>query len=200
MSRIAPLDVFALTPSAQRDLAYARELMGFTPNDVLTMARWPAFLDAVKQVVAVVYAPSALDATLKRLIATVVSGAAGCRYCQAHTAHGAVKLAGADAAKVAAVWEYKTSALFSDAERAALNFALAAGQQPNAVTDDHFAALRLHFSEQVIIEMLGVISLFGLLNRWNDTVGTELEDAPRNFARAEIDPKHWQIGKHARDE
>jgi Carboxymuconolactone decarboxylase family len=42
---------------------------------------------------------------LKRLVATIVSGAVGCRYCQAHTAHGAVKMVGADAHKVNAVWQ-----------------------------------------------------------------------------------------------
>ena len=172
--------------------------MGFAPNDVLTMARWPAFLDAVKQVVNVVYAAGALDAVLKRLIATVVSGAAGCCYCQAHTAHGAVKMAGAAAAKVAAVWDYRTSELFSAAERTALDLALAAGQQPNAVTDAHFAALRLHYSEQAIIEMLGVISLFGLLNRWNDSLATELEAAPLQHAQEHISAAHWEAGKHGR--
>jgi AhpD family alkylhydroperoxidase len=115
--------------------------MGFTPNDVLTMARWPPLLDAMQRLVQVIYQPGELDPLLKRMIATVVSGAAGCRYCQAHTAHGAVKMAGADAAKIAAVWSYQTNENFTEAERAALDLALAAGQQPNAVTDDHFRVL-----------------------------------------------------------
>lgn len=57
-----------------------------------------------------------------------MSGASGCRYCQAHAAHGAAIIAGADEVKVAAVWEFETSDLFCPAERAALNLALAAGQ------------------------------------------------------------------------
>ena len=198
MPRITPLPVTDLAPQTRLDLEYAQALMGFAPNDVLTMARWPAFLDAVKQVVHVVYAAGALDAVLKRLMATVVSGASGCRYCQAHTAHGAVKMAGADAAKVAAVWSYQTSELFNAAERAALDLALAAGQQPNAVTDDNFAALRLHYNEQAIIEMLGVISLFGLFNRWNDSLATELEAVPLQHAQEHISAAHWEAGKHSR--
>lgn len=197
MTRIAPLTVEELPEAMQRDLAFAQDLMGFTPNDVLTMARWPELLAAMKGLVDVVYSPGELDAGLKRMIATIVSGAAGCRYCQAHTAHGAVKMAGADSAKIAAVWDYQTSSLFSDAERAALNLALAAGQQPNAATDAHFNALRRYYSERAILEIMGVIGLFGFLNRWNDTLATELEAAPLDFARQNLRATDWNPGHHA---
>jgi len=183
MTRITPLEPEQLPDDMRADLEYAVELMGFTPNDVLTMARWPAFLAAVKQLVDVVYAPGKLDGGLKRLMATIVSGAAGCRYCQAHTAHGAARMAGVDPEKVRRVWEFESSGLFSDAERSALRLAAAAGQQPNAATDEHFHDLRQYYSEQEIVEMLGILSLFGLLNRWNDTLQTELEDAPGAFAK-----------------
>jgi uncharacterized peroxidase-related enzyme len=196
VARIAPLPLEALTADSRSDLAYAEKLMGFVANDVLTMARWPALLSAVKGVIDVVYQANGLDAALKRMIATIVSGAAGCRYCQAHTAHGAVHLAGASADKIAAVWEYQNSVLFSDAERAALDLALAAGQQPNAATDDHFRALEKYFSDQQILEIVGVISLFGFLNRWNDTLATELEAKPLAFAQTTLRSEDWEPGKH----
>jgi uncharacterized peroxidase-related enzyme len=198
MSRIMPLSVKELPEATQRSLAYAQELMGFTPNDVLTMARWPELLAAVEPLVAVIYAPGEVDPVLKRLVATLVSGVAGCRYCQAHTAHGAVHMAGGDAAKIAAVWRFETSSLFSDAERAALDFAFHAAQQPGAATDAHFTALRDHYSERAILELVAMISLFGFLNRWNDTLATPLEDKPLAFAQANLSPERWELGKHAR--
>ena len=198
MTRIKPLTVSELPEATRAGLAFSEQLMGFTPNDVLTMARWPELLAATKQLVAVVYGAGELDPVLKRLIATIVSGAAGCRYCQAHAAHGAVKMAGADAAKIAAVWEYATNPLFSCAERAALDLALAAGQQPNAASDAHFVVLRKHYSERQIMEMMGMIALFGFLNRWNDTLATELEPAPLAFAQATLRPEDWQPGRHLR--
>ncbi|MEP5938436.1 MAG: carboxymuconolactone decarboxylase family protein [Erythrobacter sp.] len=197
MSRIPPVAIDDLPESTRKNLAYAEEIMGFTPNDVLAMAHWPELLGAMEQLVAVIYKPGALDPVLKRLIATITSGAAGCRYCQAHTAHGAAKMAGGDADKIAAVWEFQTNPLFSDAERAALDLALAAGTQPNAATDQHFSALEAHFSRQQIMEIMGVISLFGFLNRWNDTLATQLEDAPLNFARETFSADVWQAGRHA---
>lgn len=196
MARIKPMDEEALSPLARENLDYARRLMGFTPNDVLTMARWPEFLEAAKQLVDVVYKPGELDPVLKRMIATIVSGASGCRYCQAHTAHGAVRMAGADEARISAVWEFQTSDLFSQAERAALNLALAAAQQPNAATDEHFRELERHFSGQAIMEIMGMICVIGMLNRWNDTVATELEDAPFNVASKLYDASVWSPGKH----
>jgi uncharacterized peroxidase-related enzyme len=196
MNRVVPLTIAELPEKTRADLAYAENLMGFTPNDVLTMARWPALLAAMQQLVEVIYKPGELDGALKRMLATVVSGASGCRYCQAHTAHGAAKMAGADVIKITAVWEYQTSPLFSDAERAALDVALAAGQQPNAVTDAHFRTLEKHFSTQAIMELMGVVSLFGFLNRWNDTLATELETAPLNFAQTHLRTQDWEPGRH----
>jgi uncharacterized peroxidase-related enzyme len=189
--RIAPLAVADLPQAACASLAYAEQLMGFIANDVLTMAHWPELLAAVQTLVQVVYKDGALDGELKRMIATIVSGAAGCRYCQAHTAHGAVKMAQADAGKITAVWEFQTSPLFSAAERAALDLALAAGQQPSAASDAHFRTLEAHFSPRAILEIMGVIALFGFLNRWNDTLATELEDAPKAFAKAHLRAEDW---------
>ncbi|RJY10062.1 carboxymuconolactone decarboxylase family protein [Aurantiacibacter aquimixticola] len=186
MARIAPLTLDELPQDTRRALVFAQETMGFTANDVLTMARWPQLLSALEQLVGTIYESTEIDPLLKRLIALVASSASGCRYCQAHTAHGAVKQAGGDEAKVAAVWEYATSPLFTKAERAALDLALAAAQQPNASNDEHFEALRAHYSERQILEIVAMISLFGLLNRWNSTLATELETAPLDVASKTI--------------
>jgi len=105
-------------------------------------------------------------------------------------------MAGADEAKIAAVWEFQTSELFSPSERAALSLAMAAAQQPNAATDDHFRELERHFSERAIMEIMGMICVIGMLNRWNDTVATELEDAPFNVASKLYDASVWSAGKH----
>lgn len=187
-----------LPDETRKALTYAQGIMGFAPNDVLTMAHWPELLEAMEQLVQTIYKPGALDPVLKRLIATITSGAAGCRYCQAHTAHGAVQMAGGEEEKIATVWEYSTNPLFSDAERAALDLALASGTQPNAATDDHFRELEKHFSGRQIMEIMGVIGLFGFLNRWNDTLATELEGKPLDFASKTYSSDVWEPGHHKR--
>jgi len=194
MARIAPLPLDQLPTETRKALAFAEQTMGFTSNDILTMARWPELLGALEQLIGVIYGSDEVDPILKRLMAMVTSSAAGCRYCEAHTAHGAARMAGSEEAKVAAVWDYSTSVLFTDAERAALDLAFAAAQRPNAATDAHFAALGTHFNERQIVEMVAMISLFGFLNCWNSTVATELEEAPLGFARSVL--QNWNAGQH----
>lgn len=177
-------------------LDLAAVAMGFEANSLKVMARQPAILQGFMGLSAAILGPGAsLDPVLRQMIAHITSAAAGCAYCQAHTAHGA-EHRGANAEKLAALWEYETSELFTDAEKAALDLALAAGTVPNQATDEHFDALRPHFSEDDIVEIVAVIALFGFLNRWNDTLATTLEDSPLAFAESHLAPKGWVADKH----
>lgn len=195
MTRIEPLKVEQLTESTQTALKFSENLMGYVPNSVMTMAHWPELLSAFRGLVSVIYGESEIELGLKRLIGAVVSAAAGCQYCKAHTTLGARDV-GVDEEKVKAVWEYQTSNLFTDAERAALDLAFAAGQVPNAATDAHFEALNSHFNEREKTEIMAVISMFGFLNRWNDSLATELEDKPFESASSLFTADQWQPGQH----
>ena len=68
---------------------------------------------------------------------------------------------------------------------------------PNCSTPEHFEDLRSHFSDTQIVEIVAVISLFGWLNRWNDTLATELEDEPLHFGSKHLEDHGWEPGKHA---
>lgn len=180
----------------QQLLDMVSAVMGFTPNSLKVMSRKPDLLAGFMAMSGALMGPGAtLAPDLRQMIAHVTSSAAGCRYCQAHTAHGAER-AGLSSEKIEALWSYESSNLFSAAERAALALAQAAGSVPNLATDEHFTSLRAHFSEDEITEILGVISLFGFLNRWNDTLATQLEDSPLAFAEAHLSQQGWEIDKH----
>jgi uncharacterized peroxidase-related enzyme len=169
---------------------------GYVPTSLRIMAHKPTILRAFSGLIrAVMREQGEVPADLKWLTAHAVSSAAACRYCQAHTAANGAK-AGLDVAKVQALMEYETSPLYSDAERAIVGIGLAAGAVPNAVTRDHFEALRGHFTEAGIVEIVSVISMFGWLNRWNDTFGSDLEASPVAFARQFLTGRGWEIGKH----
>lgn len=195
--RLAPLPP-ETTPElkAQFDATAAR--MGFIPNSMLIMQRDPKLTQAFTQMSAAIWRPDGkVDLKLKRLISHVASRSAGCRYCMAHTAEGAAKL-GVDQAKLDAVWSYQTSPLYTPAERAALDVAVAAGCVPNAVTDEMFTQLRKHWSDDQVVEIVAVIAMFGFLNRWNDTFATPLEDAPLHFGETHLADQGWDAGKHLR--
>jgi uncharacterized peroxidase-related enzyme len=196
MSNVEPLkvqDVPELAPLIEQ----ISSAMGFVPNSLMTMARRPEILRAFTQLAGVLLGPGEIKPELKQLVAHVTSTAAGCRYCQAHTAGGAARL-GVAADKIEAVWEFETDSRFNEAERAALRLARDAGLVPNATTPEHFTQLRRHFSESQIIELIAVISMFGWLNRWNDTMATQLEDEPLRFASEHLAKRGWQVGKHTR--
>ena len=191
-----------VAPVARQDLPefeplfqLAEGAMGFLPNSILTMARWPEMARAFTGLAGTINLGGKLPQELKRLVSFVASRAAGCVYCQAHTSHG-VERAGVADEKIDAAFEFETSPLFSDAERAALRLARDAAQVPNEASAEHFEELRRHFDESEIVELVAVIALFGFLNRWNDTMATELEDAPEAFAERVLGGRGWSVGKH----
>ena len=71
-----------------------------------------------------------------------------------------------------------------------------ADQVPNEASEEHFAALRKHFSERQIVQIVAVIAMFGFLNRWNDTMATTLEEDPVAFAERVLGSMDWTPGKH----
>jgi uncharacterized peroxidase-related enzyme len=194
-ANIAPLSDDELA-SVQDIVDLARGFSGYVPTSFRIMGRKPALLRSFYGLVSTVLRePGEVPASLKWLVAHAVSASAGCRYCQAHTAANSAK-AGLPVAKIEALMDYEASPTYSAPERAAIALALAAGQVPNAVERRHFDTLRSHFSEGAIVEIVAVISLFGWLNRWNDTFASDLEAAPLGFASTHLAPLGWSPGKH----
>jgi len=168
---------------------------GYVPNAFLTMARIPGLFRGYLEFSAALAGCTSVSTELKTLMSHLASSAYGCRFCEAHTAHTGVRR-GVDAERIERVWEFEDSALFSEAERAALRLARDMGQVPSQVTATHFADLRRHFSEEQIVEMVAAVSLFGFWNRWNDTMATDLEVPILKVADALLAGRGWEAGKH----
>lgn len=182
MSRLPKLPPSDIPEDAKPLFDFAQNMMGFTPNDAYDMARSPAILKGVGAMCGAIYAPDGkVNAGLKRLIGYIASTTAGCKYCQIHTAHGAHEK-GVDDAKILAAWEYETSDLFTEAERTALRVAQAGAMTPSEVSDAQFEDMRKYFSDEQVVEIVAVISMFGFLNRWNAIMDTTLEETPLSFA------------------
>ena len=175
---------------------FFNETLGFCPNSVLTMQHRPdiskAFINLNK---AVMNNEGRVTSALKRMIAWVSSNATGCRYCQAHAIRAAERY-GAEQEQLDNIWEYQTHSSFTEAERVALDFSLAASQVPNAVNDVLKKRLYTYWNEGEIVEMLGVISLFGYLNRWNDSMGTTIENGAIESGDLYLGKHGWTKGKH----
>lgn len=197
MSHLPPLPV-ETSPELADDFAVFIDILGFVPNSLLTMQRRPEMVKGFAALTKGVMGPhSTVDPGFKRLIAHFASRAAGCQYCEAHSLIAA-QIHGISDEKVAAVWEYNTSDLYTDAERVALDYALAAGSVPNQVDADLMASMKQHWDEGQIVEILGAVSLYGFLNRWNDSMATDLEDSPRELGEQVLAKGGWTGGKHVK--
>jgi len=161
------------------------------------MAHRPAIAEAFTNLnVAVMSDTGTVTPEFKRLLGYVSSFASGCLYCQAHMILASERF-GASEDRLNAVFDFEASDAFSEAEKAALAFAQAATNVPNAVTPEIGARLKANWAPEAIVEIMGVVALFGYLNRWNDSMGSALEDLPISKGEARLaDTTGWSVGKH----
>lgn len=195
MAHLQPLPPES-TPELQDDFALFERILGFVPNSLLTMQRRPGMVKGFGALTRAVMDPDGpVDLGFMRLVAHFASRAAGCQYCEAHSLVAA-KIHGVSQEKLDAVWDYRDSPLYSEAERAALDYALAAGAVPNAVDEAIMQRMKAHWSEEQIVQILGAVCLYGFLNRWNDSMATDLEDTPRAMGERVLARGGWTGGKH----
>jgi uncharacterized peroxidase-related enzyme len=183
-------------PGLKDNFAVFEKILGFVPNSLLTMQRVPGMVRGFTELTKGVMDPEgSVDLGMMRLVAHFASRVAGCQYCEAHSLVAA-RIHDVSQEKLDAIWEYQESPLYTEAERVALDFALAAGSVPNAVDAELFARLRQHWTEEQIVQILGAVCLYGFLNRWNDSMATDLEESPSAMGERVLARGGWTGGKH----
>ncbi len=195
MAYLRPLNRDEMDEELQALYTHYENTRGFMPNSIRTMARRPNIAKRFGALNQAVLYEGTVDKELKMLISLMSSLSAGCRYCQSHMTNLASIYEAPDE-KIAAIWEFESSDQFSDAERAALRLAMKAGTIPNEAEQEDFDALKNYFDEGQIVEIVASIALFGFLNRWNDTMATQLEELPTQVAERAIGSTDWNAGKH----
>jgi len=179
----------------QELVTFFNETLGFCPNSVLTMQKKPhlaqAFVNLNK---AVMENAGSISSEFKRIIAYISSNTAGCRYCQAHTIRAAERYGG-EKERLEQAWDFENSSLFSETEKVALRFTIAASSVPVSISEELEQLLQHHWDETDILEIMSVIALFGYLNRWNDVMGTSLEEDAKDTAESLLQSQ-WDVGKH----
>ena len=173
---------------------FYNETLGFCPNSIKTMFMRPpiayAFINLNK---AVMENKGNVTSKIKRLIGYLTSTVTGCNYCRAHTIRAAERY-GSNLDQLNEIWDFRKSKRFNKKEKAAFEFAIAASSIPNKVDEQISSELKKYWDDGEIVEILGVISLFGFLNRWNDSMGTPIEDGALESGKAYI--KDWHPDKH----
>ena len=193
---VSPLDRNS-TKQAREMADFYDETLGFTPNSLFTMMHRPRIAKAFLEMnQAVMENKGSITSSMKREIAYLSSMTTGCRYCEAHAIRAAERY-GSSQERLENIWEYKSNAAFSESDRAMFDLAIAASQVPNGVSEEIKARAKKFFSDGEIVEILGVVALFGYLNRWNDSMGTELENPAVKSAEKILEARGWEVGKHS---
>ncbi len=192
---VAPIDRNSGEEVAEM-AAFYEETLGFVPNSLFTMFHRPRIAKAFLELnMAVMENQGRVTSSLKRLIAYIASNTAGCRYCEAHTIRAAARY-GSEEDRLLHVWDYRSYPAFTEAEKAAFDLAVAAASLPNQVDDEISERMRQFWTDGEIVEIMGVIALFGYLNRWNDSMGTQLEEPAASDAALYLHAAGWERGKH----
>lgn len=197
MPLIEPLDEGALEPGLREEFGFFRTTLGGIPNSIRTMARRPEIARAYMALnIAVMEDYGAVTPEFKRLLGYAASFASGCLYCQAHMILASERF-NASAERLEDVFNFEDSVHFTEAEKAALGFAHGAAAVPNGVDDAVGTRLRQHWDDDAVVEIMSVVALFGWLNRWNDSMGTALEELPLSRGEQLLrDATGWDAGKH----
>ena len=104
-----------------------------------------------------------LDYAFKAMLFWVVSRSNNCVYCMGHN-ETQLRVFGVAEDRIAALdgdW-----AQFTLAERAALNLARKLTVAPHTITEDDIDAVRQHFNNQQVLEIIGIVAGFNAMNRW----------------------------------
>lgn len=188
MSRLDPLPLESLDEDLQAEITRLSESTGYVPNSFLIMGRRPEIAtSALALIRSVMRNPnSTIDTGLRWMVAHICSRSFGCHYCSGHTMKNGARY-GLPQEKTDALWDFQTSPLFSEAERAALRVAVGGGHAPPSVSDEDMEELKRHYSAEQVVEIVAVIAVFGFNNRWNDIMKTDLEQVVEDFLEEQPD-------------
>ena len=191
-----------VSPLSPKDLPQFRDVIeaidkdhGYVPNSFLTMGRLPALLTATGNLAEALWYPDTVTQPIRRLVSFSYSFFSGAMYSSAHTACGAPEL-GLPVEKIRAIADFETSPIFTEPERTVLRLCRHAARMPSEVTDDDVKNLSAHFDEQAQITIIGLIAWHAFLNKWNDLMGSQLEEIPKTFAEKNLSAIGWTGWKH----
>lgn len=132
-------------------------------------ASQPQIVRSLAEHIRTVTQTGSVPARTKELCAITVSWLNACVVC-AKSHEALAEHIGVDRATLDELENYARSERFSDAERAALSCAIALTREPRAVPPAVSDALRAHYSEGEISEIVAVIGLYNYVNRLNNAL------------------------------
>jgi uncharacterized peroxidase-related enzyme len=145
---------------------------GNVPNMFRTMAHRPQIFESIVGHMDAVLKTGTLSTALKELVIVRTSQLNCTEYCLAsHTA--IARRLGWSEDQLTALHHAPESALFTDAEKAAIHLAEAMTLNSHGYSDSEFEHLRSFYTEGEVVELMAAIGLFNYFNRFNDLLKME---------------------------
>ncbi len=162
MPRISLLEPEQAEASAKRIMENLKKQFGVVIPPVKALAHKPDFLRSLLSLTTVADGPGEIDVGFKEILNIRASVLNGCHFCtNMHSNMARMHKAGDE--KTKAAQEGSSSDVFDEKEKAALRLC-EESTQGVSVSDGTFEALKAHYSEAQIVELLGAIAL---INTWN---------------------------------
>jgi alkylhydroperoxidase family enzyme len=153
-----PLSLAEAPETARAVLEKAQAASGRISDGIGIQARCPEVLIASRALSAMPAKSGTLPAEIRALVCLRAAQMITCPFWIDTNAAGS-SVTGSSDDKIAAVAIWQDSDLFSLAERAALALSEAMTVTPADISDDLFADVRAHYSEEQIVELTATIAL-----------------------------------------
>jgi alkylhydroperoxidase family enzyme len=140
---------------------------GIEPMEI--WAHQPRLMIAMGRFNRAVRRGKSLDQRIRHLSELKGSQMIGCEFCL-DLGSQICRNSGFSDEELLALVHYSSSELFTEREKAALDYTVAVMRTPVEVTDEVFARLRSHFSDEQVVELTALLTLVNL-DRFNAAFG-----------------------------
>ena len=197
MGIVKPPDESDIDSTLLEKIQFFKRPFGVISSTVKTISYHPKIADAFTKLnITVMACKGAVAPEFKRLIRYISGISSGYLYCGAYIILGA-ECFGSSKKRLDKTWKCSNSSAFSNEEKTSLDLAFTAASVPNKVTKKLVSQFKRYWNDSDIVEIMGFIVLFGFLNRWNDSIGSPLEDLPIEKGEKYLNKTtNWTPGKH----
>ena len=157
--------VYRLGPRMMRKLTGREASIGSGIEPMEIWAHKPKLMMAMGKFNGAIRKPGTLEARIRNLCELKGAAMIGCEFC-VDLGSQICRNSGFSDKELLAIPRYKSSELFNERERVALDYTVAVMRTPVEVTDELFAELQEHFTTEQIVELTALLTLVNL-DRFN---------------------------------
>jgi alkylhydroperoxidase family enzyme len=161
--------VYRLGPRIMRKLTGREASIGSGLEPMEIWAYRPKLMIAMGKFNGAIRKPGALEERIRNLCELKGAAMIGCEFC-VDLGSQICRNAGCSDEELLAIPRYKSSELFNEREKVALDYTVAVMRTPVEVTDELFTKLQEHFATEQIVELTALLTLVNL-DRFNAAFG-----------------------------